>query len=119
MNLLNLEEEKFKNITVRGYNFKIHYISPMKMIQYTQKRMQLQGGNSVESLTQVDFNNFENIALVDACVEDFPEGFNEYESCANWDDIDLINDVAKEIKKHTEDFKSKLKKNRSIKRGDK
>lgn len=114
MNLLTLEEEKLKNITVKGYDFKIRYISPMSRVQITQERIRLQGGNPVESLTQDDFAFFENIAIVNVCTEKQPEEFNQNESCIKWDDMELINMLAAEIKKHTLELETKLKKNKPV-----
>ena len=114
MNLLDLTDEKYKDIKVRGMKFKIKYISPMDRIQISRERMALQGGNPIESMTADEFVYFENIAIVNSCTEELPDGFNENESCVNWSDIDLINEVAGEIRKHTEDIESKLKKNRPI-----
>jgi hypothetical protein len=112
MNILNLEEDRIKSIEVNGHKFKIRFMSPMDRVQIAQHRMRLQGGNPVESLTQDDFIFFENIAIVNTCVEEFPKGFKENESCIKWEDIELINGVAGEIRKHTNDIESKLKKNR-------
>lgn len=114
MNILNLEDEKFKTVKVKGLNFKIRFMSPMDRVQIAQKRMRLQVGNPVEALTQADFAFFENIAIVDICTEELPKDFNENESCINWNDIELINGVAQEIVKHTDDIELKLKKNKPI-----
>lgn len=114
MNLLNLEDEKFKTVEVSGFKFKIRYMSPMDRVLIAQHRMRLQGGNPVESLTNDDFIFFENIAIVDKCVEDLPKEFKENESCINWNDVDLINGVAHEIRQHTIDLEAKLKKNKPI-----
>lgn len=114
MNILDMQEEKFKTVTVQGYKFKIRYISPMDRAQIIQQRMRLQGGNPVESLTQDDFMFFENIAIVNICVEELPKDFKENESCLKWGDTDLINQVAGEIRTHTNDVEAKLKKNRLI-----
>lgn len=114
MNLLNLEDEKFKNVNVSGHAFKIRFMSPMDRVRIAQNRMSLQGGNPVESLTNDDFIFFENIAIVNICTEEFPKGFNQNESCINWDDIELINGLAEEIRRHTLDIETRLKKNRPI-----
>lgn len=119
MNLLNLEDEKFKNVKIKGYNFKIRTISPLDRVQISQKRATLQGGHPVESFTQDDFLYFENIAIVDICTEELPKEFNQNESCIKWPDIEMINDAANEIRKHTLDFEAKLKKNRPIPGGEK
>jgi hypothetical protein len=113
MNILNLEDEKFKIIEVQGLKFKIRFMSPLDRVTIAQHRMKLQGGNPIESLTEADFLYFENIAIVNTCVEEMPEGFKAYESCLKWDDIDLINGVALEIRKHTTEIETKLKKNKS------
>jgi hypothetical protein len=114
MNLLNLEEEKLKTVDVLGHQFVIRYMSPMDRIRISQGRIALQNGNPVESLTQDDFMFFENISIVNVCVETFPEDFpfKKYESCAKWDDIELIHALAHEIRQHTNDIEEKLKKNR-------
>jgi hypothetical protein len=114
MNLLSFEDEKFKTVKVKGYEFKIRFMSPLDLVQIAQKRMRLQNGNPVEALTQSDFAYFENISIVDVCTEELPKDFKENESCINWMDIDLINGVADEINKHTKDIESKLKKNKPI-----
>jgi hypothetical protein len=114
MNLLNLEDEKFKTVNVKGYQFKIRFMSPLDRVQITQQRMLLQNGNPVEALSQYDFTFFENIAMVNICVEEQPEGFKENESCIKWEDIELINGVANEIREHTNEIELKLKKNKPI-----
>ena len=114
MNLLDLEDEKFKNVTVRGLNFKIRFISPWDRVQITRERMQLQGGNPIDALTEADFLYFENIAMVNVCTENMPDGFKQNISCIKWDDIGLINELAGEIRQHTSDIEAKLKKNRPI-----
>jgi hypothetical protein len=121
MNLLNLEEEKLKTVDVLGNQFTIRYMSPLDRIRITQGRLSLQNGNSIESLTQEDFMFFENIAIVNVCVEKFPDDFpyKKYESCAKWDDIELIHALAGEIRKHTNDIEEKLKKNRLVDGGSK
>lgn len=110
MNLLDIE--KTKNVTVQGYKFEIKFISPLDRIKISQGRMLLQGGNPVESLTESEYIFFENIATVNTCVEEMPEGFNKNESCAGWESIELINEVASEINSFTQEIESKLKKNR-------
>ena len=114
MNLLNLDDEKFKDITAMGYGFKVRYISPMDRVQITQRRMNLQDGKQVECLTESEFMFFENIAINDICIETYPKGFNKNESCIKWPDINLINMVAYEIRKHTADIEEELKKNKPI-----
>lgn len=114
MNLLNLEDEKFKNVKVKGYNFKIRFMSPIDRVQIAQRRMNLQGGNPISAMTDDDFIYFENIAINDICIEESPKDFDENVSCINWPDIDIINGVAAEIKKHTAELESKLKKNKPI-----
>jgi len=118
MNLLNLESEKFKNVEVRGYNFKIKFISPQERMQIANQRIAFQNGQPVEALTQGEYDLFMSIATVNACVEEYPTEFNENESCARWDDEDLIVELAQEIQKHTDDIKSKLKKNKPISGGE-
>ena len=118
MNLLNLEDDKFKTVKVKGHQFKIRFMSPLDKVQIAQKRMNLQGGNPIESMTNEDFLFFENIAINDICVEESPKDFNENESCVKWIDIELIHGVANEIRKHTNDFESKLKKNKPIDGGE-
>lgn len=114
MNILNLEDEKFKTVEVNGHKFKIRFMSPMDLVKIAQQRMMLQNGNPVEALTQGDFLFFENIAINNVCIEEFPKGFKENESCIKWDDRDLINGVAEEIRKHTLDIEAKLKKNKPV-----
>lgn len=114
MNLLNLEDEKFKVVKVKGQNFKIKAMFPKDKIMIAQRRMGLQNGNSIESLTSSDFAFFENIAIVDICVEEMPKDIKSNESCMNWFDQELINLVAEEIKKHTAFIEEALKKNRPI-----
>mgnify|MGYP001556255504 CR=1 FL=1 len=112
MNLLSLEDNKFKNVKVKGYDFKIRFMTPMDRVQVTQGRIVLQGGQPVETLTNDEFTFFENVAIVNTCTENMPDDFNQNESCLKWDDIDLINQLAHEIRQHTSDIESKLKKNR-------
>jgi hypothetical protein len=114
MNLLNLESEKFKTVDVKGYQFKIRFMTPLDRVQIAQQRMLLQGGNPVEALSQYDFTFFENIGIVNICVETLPDNFKENESCIKWEDIELINGVAEEIKIHTEEIEQKLKKNKPL-----
>lgn len=113
MNLLNIQEdEKFKTVTVKGHKFKIRFMSPIDKVQISQRRMNLQGGNPVESLTEGDFSLFNSIAMCDVCIEESPKEFDENVSCVNWDDEDIVYGVAKEIQKHTDDIRAKLKKNK-------
>jgi hypothetical protein len=115
MNLLDLQSEKVKTVNVQGHEFKIRFMTPLDRVKITQHRMRLQGGNPVESLTQDDFIFFENIAIVDTCVEELPKDFKAHESCIKWDDTGaLLNDVAHEIRTHTTDIEQKLKKNKSV-----
>lgn len=119
MNLLNLEEdEKVKSVTVKGHKFKIRFMSPIDKIQIAQRRMSLQGGHSIESVASDEFDLMKSIAMCDVCVEDSPKDFDENESCINWDDEDLVYGVAKEIQKHTNDIRTKLKKNKPVIRGE-
>jgi len=112
MNLLNLEDEKFKDVEVMGLSFKIRYIAPLDRVHITQRRMNLQDGKQVECLTADEFMFLENIATNDICIEEYPKGFNKNESCIKWPDINLINAVANEIRKHTSDIEEGLKKNK-------
>ena len=114
MNLLNLDEEKFKTVTVKGYKFKIRAMFPKDKVMVTQRRMGLQNGQSVDVLTNNDFMFFENIAINDVCIEEMPKDFKTNESCLNWIDQELINLVADEIKSHTSYIEEELKKNRPI-----
>jgi hypothetical protein len=114
MNLFDVNDEKFKTVEVQGYNFKIRWISPVDKISVAQRRMRLQGGQAVSSLTEDDFIFFENVAICDTCVEELPKEFKDNESCARWNDIDLINGVANKIREHTNDIESKLKKNKPV-----
>lgn len=112
-NLLTLEDEKFKTVKVHGYKFKIRYMSTKDKILVEQKRMLFQNGSKIEELTQEAFTLFQAIAMVDRCVEEFPPEFKEYQSSMDWDDEELVVELAEEIDKHTNEIKSKLKKNRS------
>lgn len=112
MNLLDLENEKIKNITVKGHKFRIRYISPMDKAQVSRRRIGMQDGNPVESLTEDDFSFFNSVAMCDTCIEESPKEFDENISCINWEDEDLIYGIALEIQKHTNDIKAKLKKNK-------
>jgi hypothetical protein len=111
---MNLEDEKFKDVEVKGYKFRIRYISPRDRALIIQERMRLQNGNPVEALTQNDFEFFENIGIVNICTEEMPKGFKENESCMAWGDFDLINNLAQEIKNHTESLEAELKKNKPV-----
>ena len=111
MNLLTMEDEKFKTVNIQGqYKFTIRYVTPMDIVLITQRRMKLQNGCSMNTMTQDEFDYFENIAMVDICVTEMPKGFKEGESCVNWPDQELINSVAYEIKKHTSYIEEALKK---------
>lgn len=114
MNLLTLENEKIKVVQVHGYTFSIRFMSPLDRIRIMQTRLRYQTGNPVESLTQDEFIFLENVAMVDTCVEEYPKEFKSHEPCINWDDINLINDLAHEIRMHTTDIEQKLKKNKPI-----
>ena len=113
MNLLNIE--KFKTVTVRGMKFKIHFISPKDDVIIRQRRIDMQKGAPLASLSESDYTLFENIAICNTCIDEYPSGINDnvYVSCTeSFPDIDLINEVAKEITDYTEEIKSKLKKNK-------
>lgn len=116
MNLLNMEEEKFKEIEVKGYKFKIRAMSPKDRRIITQRRVFLQNGQPVSSFTDDDFYYLESLAMNDICIEKMPDpegdNFKPNMSCDNWDDVDLINLVANEIRKHTAYIEEELKKNR-------
>ena len=114
MNLLNLEEEKFKTVTVKGYKFKIRAMFPKDMAMIKHRRMGLQNGQAVDLLTNGDFIFFENIAINDVCIEEMPKDLKSNESCLNWIDTELISLVAEEIKNHTSYIEEELKKNRPI-----
>lgn len=114
MNLLDLEDEKFKTVTVKGQTFKIRAMFPKDKRLIAQKRMVLQNGQPVSSLTDNDFYFFENIAINDICIESMPKGFDSNLSCENWQDEELIHLVANEIRKHTSYIEEELKKNRPI-----
>jgi hypothetical protein len=112
MNLLDLEEEKFKTVTVKGYTFKIRCILPTDKMLITQRRTRMQNGQPVEMFLTDEFIFMDNVATVDVCTEDRPKEFDANKSSINWPDIDLINMLAMEIKSHSEDIQEKLKKNR-------
>jgi hypothetical protein len=116
MNLLNLDDEKYKTVSVQGFNFKIKFISPLDRVKITQRRMNLQDGKSVEALTRDEFYYFENIGIVDVCTDELPKDFpyNKNDSCLKWDDITLINELAEKIRKHTSDIEEALKKNKPV-----
>ena len=114
MNLLDLSEEKFKTVEVKGHKFKIKAMFPKEKILVAQRRMGLQNGNPIEALTNNDFIFFENIGIIDICVEEMPKEFRSNESCLNWTDQELINLVANEIRAHTSYIEEELKKNRPI-----
>lgn len=112
MNLLNLEEEKFKTVEVKGLQFKIRAMLPKDKRMVTQRRLMLQNGHPVTSLTEDDFYFLESLAINDICIEKMPKELKENVSCENWDDGELINLVANEIRKHTSFIEEELKKNR-------
>jgi hypothetical protein len=116
MNMLDLQDEKFKTVEVKNKKFKIRAMSPMDRVMIAQRRMKFQGGNPVSAMTEDDFIFFENMAIVDTCVEELPKGteFKEGESCARWDDIDTINEVSDHIRTHTMELEAQLKKNKPI-----
>jgi len=112
MNLLTPEERQ-KTVIVQGLKFVIDFISPKRQILISNRRAQLQGGISIDALTQSDFDLYNAIATVDICSDNlkWPEGFPQ-SSCEDWDDEDLIFELSKEIYKFATDMKSRLKKNR-------
>lgn len=112
MNLLNLDEEKFKTVEVKGHKFKIKAMFPKEKVMIAQRRMGLQNGNPVTSLSDDEYYFFENIGINDVCIEEMPKSFKVNESCINWPDNELINLVAGEIRKHTSYIEEELKKNR-------
>ena len=112
MNLLNLDDEKFKTVNVKGYQFKIRFETPLDTISIGQRRRKLQNGDPVELMTQDEFNLCNAVAICDTCIDEYPKGFSLNESSIRWDDEELILMVALEIKKHTDDVKAKLKKNK-------
>ena len=113
-NLLQLEDEKFKSVEVKGYTFKIKFISPKDLVLIGQRRRKLQNGDPIELMTQSEFTFLDAIATNDVCIEEYPKGFNLNESSIGWDDEVLIRMVAEEIWNHTADVKSKLKKNKPL-----
>jgi hypothetical protein len=114
MNLLDLSDEKFKTIKVKGQQFKIRFITPLDRVKVSQRRMQLQNGQPLSAMTDMEYVNFENIAMIDICTEEMPKDFNASESCINWPDQELIDGLAKEIRNHTSDIETRLKKNKPI-----
>ena len=115
MNLLTLEDEKFKKIKVQDrYVFKVKYISPLDRIAITQRRVRLQNGANIESFTAEEYNFFESIAIIDVCTVEYPDEFKENLSCVNWPDIEVIIELSEKIRQHTEDILSKLKKNKPV-----
>ena len=112
MNLLNLEDEKYKVIEAKGLKFKIRVMFPKDKVEITQRRIRLQNGNPISALSENDFNFFESIAINDTCIEEMPKGFKDNESCSEWDDEELIFLVAKEIIEHTSELQEALKKNK-------
>ena len=114
MNLLNLEDEMYKTVTVKGYEFKIKVMTAKELRRIAQIRISLQDGNSVDCLSNGDFIFFESIAICDVCVEESPEDFDENLSSEEWIDVGLIDEVATEIRKFTKAFEKKLKKNKPI-----
>jgi hypothetical protein len=114
MNLLSLEDEKFKTVEIKGYKFKIRAMFPRDKVMIAQRRMKLQDGQPIEALTDGDFVFFENIAMIDICTEEMPKDIKSNESCLNWPDQELINLLSAEIRKHTSNIEEALKKNRPI-----
>ena len=89
---------------------------PKDKVMITQRRMALQNGNPITSLSENDFFFFENIAINDVCIESMPDCMKDFstKSCMSWEDQDLINMVAEEIREHTLHIEGELKKNRPI-----
>lgn len=114
MNLLNLEDQKFKVVEIQGYKFKIRYISPRDERQIGVRRASSQGGIPITSFTDNEFYLDQSVAIVDVCTEEMPKEFNQNESCINWPTKSLIIELAKAIQDHTTDIEQKLKKNRPI-----
>jgi len=118
MNLLTLEDEKFKSVNVHGLTFKIRYMSPLDRVRIAQKRVSLQDGQPLSSFSVDDIYYFENIAINDICIEEFPKDLKSNESSIKWGDITLINEVAQEIRNHTAELEEKLKKNKPVTGGE-
>jgi hypothetical protein len=121
MNVLTLEEDQYKTVKVDGYDFKIRFISTKDDVLISRRRMDLQGGNSVEKCSQKDFDLYESIAIIDICTEiicpdktKIPKGFGLNESCIDYPDTDMLFTLADEIRKHTANIKLELKKNKPI-----
>lgn len=114
MNLLHLEEDRFKNVKIKDLSFKIRFVSPKDKVLVSKRRMSIQGDAKIDSMTADEFVHMENIALIDVCTEEYPTGFNSNESCINWDDEELIALLADAIRNHTSDIQGKLKKNRPL-----
>jgi len=112
MNLLTLEEEKIKTEKIKGYEFKFRFISPKDRIKITRQRIAITGPIPIESFMEDEFMLYQYAAIVDTCLEEMPEDFNQNESCIEWPDRDLIIQLAKAIQKHTDDIEAKLKKNK-------
>ena len=119
MNILDLEGEKFKSVTVFGYTFKIRFITQKDRLMIGNRRADIQGNRNIDAMTVDEFSRAENIATVDICTESMPKEFNQNESCVNWPDDDLVTELAEEIRKHSTDIKERLKKNRPLERGEK
>ena len=114
MNLLDLGDDKFKSVKVKGHKFKIRYMSPEDLLRITRRRIDLVGGSSIETMTESEYLHAQSMAIVDICVEDMPEKFNPNESCIRWGDRELIYELAEAIRNHTAEIEAKLKKNRPL-----
>ena len=117
MNLLTLEDEKFKTVVVAGCTFKIRFMSLKDKMLIGNRRAAMQGHIAITDMTEMEFLNAENVAIVDQCTElPLPKEFQKYGSCINWEDEELVAELANEIRKHSSEVQEKLKKNGLIAR---
>ena len=79
MDLLNLEDEKTKTVTVGGYSFKIKAIGGLEERLISKKRVEI-NGIEVDKQTQDEFMFALNCATVDICTVEYPKGFKQNES---------------------------------------
>ena len=113
MNVFDIKSEKFKVVKINNEEFKISAILPRERSEIAVKRSYLQGGMNVDSFLASDIDFFEKVATVDVCVIEKPNRYEESDSCRDWLDQTIIDDLYSKIKKRTKILEEKLKKNRS------
>lgn len=117
MDMFDITNEKFKTIKISDEEFKITAILPRERIEIAVKKAYLQGNMSIEAFSLADIQLIDKIATVDVCVLNKPDKLDDYDSCRDWDNEDLIDTLYNRITKLTKRLDKNLKKNKSNKGG--